>query len=1242
MKLVDICNGLEDPTDKWELIDSIGEGTYGEVFTAKNKETEELTAAKIMDASADTEEEIEAEYGIFKNHCVHPNLPKFYGAYYKKTPSGQTDQIWLVMEFCHGGAVTDLIKGMLKRDERMDERLIAYIIKETLTAIKYLHDNRVIHRDIKGHNVLMTADAQIKLIDFGVSAQLRRTMMRRNTSVGTPFWMAPEVIACEQQIDYTYDNRCDIWSLGITAIELGDGDPPLSELHPMRALIKIPRCLVKDFEKRPTAQRLLNHPFIKKVPKDTNPLRLQLIEMMAVHQQLGGIQQAPEVTTKRGKLNRPAARKSRRTRFPIMDDLAQLEHLDEDVLVKHLYERYQFGQVYTYVGDIMIAVNPFTQLNIYDDRHSLRYNHADKGDNPPHIFGVADSTYQAMLHYTQDQCLVISGESGAGKTESANLLVTQLTKLGKALNRSLEEKVLQVNPLMEAFGNARTVINDNSSRFGKYLELKFTPMGHVIGAEISQYLLEKSRVIFQAKGERNFHIFYYVLAGLSSDDDNANVYHFKNKTVYRYLKGGGNLTYKDVANMSINKVKFKVINKCLETIGFTSEEIHQMYCLLSGILHIGEVTFESLEMKHMSDTSKIADSKRTKRVAELLLVEEQELKEALTTNSVVTRGETIVRSNTVQQAEDVRDAMSKAIYGRLFNWIVNRINVLLKPSQDSSDGARQIGILDIFGFENFRVNSFEQLCINIANEQIQYYFNQHIFAWEQQEYISEGIDADMITYEDNRPLLDMFLQKPMGMLSLLDEESRFPEATEQTLVDKFYKNLSKKYYWKPLQHGLSFGIYHYAGKVEYIASRFLEKNRDTLAPDIVLLLRSSEMPLVRTLFERQLTRTGNLADARGLDEMKLQPVGRVVKQKPMQQYQKGRSSFLLNGNEDIPGLTQNRNKMTVASYFRYSLMELLSKMVSGTPHFVRCIKPNDQKTPGQFDRDKVMIQLRYTGVLETTRIRRQGYSHRITFSDFVHRYKVLSFNMNEDVEETAEMCERIIKTCGMTNWLMGRTKVFLKYYHVDKLDKELEKYHKMAIRAQAVMRGWIAKIKYKRLIARRWKSAILLQKCVKGWMARIRYRRITARRWMAAYKIQQAFRRQLAMKRYAEELSRNNKAAITIQRIYRGYIARYKYKRLMSTITIQSYWRGHRVRKAKELNHRMQMRKIIIAQAAVRGFLCRQQYKVIKARHDSKKWDSSILLQRWFRMWKKRSLYQQIQLYRSQQETRLIFFLQQV
>lgn len=355
-------------------------------------------------------------------------------------------------------------------------------------------------------------------MDFGVSSHLAATMARRNTSVGTPYWMSPEVIACEQQLDQSYDSRCDVWSLGITAIELAEGDPPLNDLHPMRALFQIPRnppptlqhaelhthmladfiaeCLIKDLEQRPFSKELINHPLLQNVTAYETQIRQELKIEIQQQRVEGRNHRQAEATTRQGKLK--SDRKARPQKM-YMDDLASLDNLTEDSIVDQLKKRYDSSQIYTYIGDILVAVNPFEDLKVYGAQFQKRHVNQARSDNPPHIFAVADAAHQALVHEKQNQAIVISGESGSGKTESANFLLKQLVYLGKASNRNLEERILQVNPIMEAFGNARTGINSNSSRFGKYLELTMTRSGKVTGARISVYLLEQSRVVKQAR-----------------------------------------------------------------------------------------------------------------------------------------------------------------------------------------------------------------------------------------------------------------------------------------------------------------------------------------------------------------------------------------------------------------------------------------------------------------------------------------------------------------------------------------------------------------------------------------------------------------------------------------------------------------------------------------------------------------------------------------------------------------------
>ncbi|XP_032099967.1 myosin-IIIa [Sapajus apella] len=991
-----IFDNFPDPSDTWEITETIGKGTYGKVFKVLNKKNGQKAAVKILDPIHDIDEEIEAEYNILKSLSDHPNVVRFYGIYFKKDKVNG-DKLWLVLELCNGGSVTDLVKGFLKRGERMSEPLIAYILHEALMGLQHLHNNKTIHRDVKGNNILLTTEGGVKLVDFGVSAQLTSTRHRRNTSVGTPFWMAPEVIACEQQLDTTYDARCDTWSLGITAIELGDGDPPLADLHPMRALFKIPRnpppklrqpelwsaefndfiskCLTKDYEKRPTVSDLLQHKFITQIEGKDSMLQKQLMEFIGIHQCMGG--------TEKARCARGLEPQAARCQF------------------------------------------------------------------------TCDVWWQQLL-----QC-------------SGDLRPPE----GRANNRTLQEKILQVNNLVEAFGNASTIINDNSSRFGKYLEMKFTSSGAVVGAQISEYLLEKSRVIHQDIGEKNFHIFYYIYAGLAEKKKLAHYKLPENKPP-RYLQNDHLRTVHDIMNNSFYKSQYELIEQCFKVIGFTMEQLGSIYSILTAILNVGNIEFSSVATEHQIDKSHISNHTALENSASLLCIQADELQEALTSHCVVTRGETIIRPNTVEKATDVRDAMAKTLYGRLFSWIVNCINSLLKHDSLPSENGDElsIGILDIFGFENFKKNSFEQLCINIANEQIQYYYNQHVFAWEQNEYLNEDVDARVIEYEDNRPLLDMFLQKPMGLLSLLDEESRFPKATDQTLVEKFEGNLKSQYFWRPKRMELSFGIHHYAGKVLYNASGFLAKNRDTLPTDIVLLLRSSDNSVIRQLVNHPLTKTGNLPHS---------------KTKNVINYQMKTSEKLINLAKGDTGEatrhareTTNMKTQTVASYFRYSLMDLLSKMVVGQPHFVRCIKPNNERQARKYDKEKVLLQLRYTGILETARIRRLGFSHRILFANFIKRYYVLCYKSSEEPPVSPDTCATILENAGLDNWALGKTKVFLKYYHVEELNLMRKEAIDKLILIQACVRAFLCSRRYQKIQEKRKESAIIIQSAARGHLVR--------------------------------------------------------------------------------------------------------------------------------------------------------------
>ncbi|XP_038208030.1 myosin-IIIb-like isoform X2 [Zerene cesonia] len=1157
-----------DPTDRYTLQDLIGEGTYGEVYCARDKKSGKRVAVKILENIAENIEEIEEEFLVFRDLSSHANIPEFYGLFLKRGITPEDDQIWFVMELCTGGSVTDLCAGMRARGTSLTEPQLAYVLRGTVRALTHLHSHRCMHRDVKGHNILLTENAEVKLVDFGVSSHLAATIARRNTSVGTPYWMAPEVIACEQQLDQSYDCRCDVWSVGITAIELAEGEPPLSGLHPMRALFQIPRnpppnlshpeqfsaqladfiseCLVKDMNQRPFARELLEHPLLLAVSSFEEKIRKELQAEIKRQRAEGRNCRAPEATTKRGKLK--SHRKAKPEKM-YTDDLATLEVLTEEAIVEQLQKRYSQNQIYTYIGDILVAVNPFTDIGIYTLKSQETYQGRCRSDNPPHIFAVADAAHQALMHQKQHQAIVISGESGAGKTESANLLLKQIVYLSKTQSGNLQDKILQVNPIMEAFGNARTGINANSSRFGKYLDLSMMRVGRISGARISVYLLEQSRVVHQAFGESNFHVFYYLYDGLESEGRWRKFYlddQFKSR--HRYLQPLS-VTYREH-----NVYRWRQLNQAFKVVGFHEDEVQVLYKMLAAILHLGDIEFaETAGEDNTDNRATIIDTAPLHRASCLLGVETVDLRECLTSSSVVTKGETIARYCSPFESAVARDATARGLYARAFDRIVERINALLCHNRPQSNDQLSIGILDIFGFENFTRNSFEQLCINIANEQIQYYFNQHIFTWEQQEYMAEGVPVDLVEFSDNRPVLDMLLSRPMGLLALLDEESRFPRSTDRSLIEKFHRNIKSKFYVRPKSDAICFAIHHFAGRVVYQADGFLEKNRNFLPPEVVQLMRQSQYDVIRFLFQCPITKTGNLysplqgdLDTRTLDS----PLSGDF-----------RDRFNSRGLA-----SQSRAQQTVATYFRYSLMELLQKMVSGTPQFVRCLKPNDSRSPKHFDSTKILKQLRYTGVLETIRIRQNGFSHRLTFDDFLKRYGFLAFSYNEEVKPNRDTCRLLLIRLRMDGWALGKSKVFLKYYHVETLARIYEQEIRKVVLVQARVRGWLGRQRYRRLRAQLAVSALTLQRHVRGWLTRKRLQRERHQLLAREFTREQDDRKQqgLLNKNKAmmkakvlrqmtsdenNDRSSNNKenlsdkAAVIIQSHYRGYNTRRKLKK---------------------------------------------------------------------------------------------------
>ncbi|XP_078314826.1 unconventional myosin-IXb-like isoform X4 [Crassostrea virginica] len=531
-------------------------------------------------------------------------------------------------------------------------------------------------------------------------------------------------------------------------------------------------------------------------------------------------------------------------------DLCNLPDLNEMTLLDNIRNRFQHSHIYTYVGSILIAVNPFKFFPIYNPKYVKMYQNKRLGELPPHIFAIADAAFYTMLRKKKNQCIVISGESGSGKTESTNLLLHHLTALSQkgSHGSGVEQTILGAGPVLEAFGNAKTVHNDNSSRFGKFIQVNYKENGMVHGAIVEKYLLEKSRIVSQAKNERNYHVFYYLLAG--ADGQEREALHLCKPEEYYYLRQSGCYTLEgeDEAH------EFARLKQSMEMVGFSSVTQKRIFSVMSAVLLLGNVEFKKKGDQHHDDSVTIKNQEAIQIISSILKVKEKTLVEALTQKRATAGDETVVMNYRMHDAIATRDAMAKCLYGALFDWIVLKVNQALLAKRHNSDHqdvfsvGNSIGVLDIFGFEDFSKNSFEQFCINYANEHLQYYFNQHIFKFEQEEYKKEGIQWKNIEFIDNTGCLELFSKRPDGLFCLLDEECNFPGATNETLLSKFnHHHKGKTYYQVPNVREEAFAVLHYAGKVKYQIKDFREKNVDQVRPDIVSVLKSSNLSFLREL-----------------------------------------------------------------------------------------------------------------------------------------------------------------------------------------------------------------------------------------------------------------------------------------------------------------------------------------------------------------------------------------------------------
>ncbi|XP_016316521.1 unconventional myosin-IXb-like isoform X3 [Sinocyclocheilus anshuiensis] len=899
------------------------------------------------------------------------------------------------------------------------------------------------------------------------------------------------------------------------------------------------------------------------------------------------------------------------------DDLCNLPELTEDSILGTLRHRFHKQKIYTFASNILIAVNPFKFLPIYNPRYVKMYENHTLGKLEPHVFAIADAAFHTMLNKRVNQCIVISGESGSGKTQSTNFLIHCLTALSqKGYTSGVERTILGAGPVLEAFGNAKTAHNNNSSRFGKFIQVNYLESGVVRGAVVEKYLLEKCRLVSRGKTERNYHVFYYLLIGASEEEKVE--FKLLHPEQYHYLKEEIPIA-EDQAEM---KHEFRRLHQAMEMVGFLPSTKKQIFSVLSAILYLGNVTYQP---KDVGEGLKVGPDRVLYAISDLLKVKVELLVEALTTRKAMTANDTLILPYSINEAITARDSMAKSLYSALFDWIVLRINHALLNKRDLEESVPRlsIGVLDIFGFEDFKTNSFEQFCINYANEQLQYYCNQRIFTLEQEEYRAEGITWHNIDYPDNIGCISLFSKKPTGLFYLLDEESNFPRATDSTLLEKFkQQHQDNPFFVQTPVREPAFVIQHFAGKVKYQIKDFREKNTDHMRPDIVALLRSSECSYLRQLIGanpvavfrwgilRATIRTLAVFNEAGRSWAEKHPdqvrrysrhsLGEMRRPSTMVERLKSQGSLIdfsfdrseegpLEAFEDIFTTFENKKELhakvlqslkqfggevpqklhlstisvrksrlfsqknrpnrhkqlipknlidshslkfimdltqhnratrsllhlhtkkkppSISAQFQASLSKLLETLRKAEPFFVRCIRSNGDKREMHFDDALVLQQLRYTGMLQTVRIRRSGYGAKFTFKEFTDQFRVL---LPKEISTPQQDITNLLTKMGLprSSFQIGRTKVFLKESERQILQEAL---HKEVMRRIIILQRWFRACLMRKQYLRERKGIITIQR---SW----RYLRETYR-CSAAIVIQTAWR---SSKERAEYLKQREK-----------------------------------------------------------------------------------------------------------------------
>ncbi|CAH2037137.1 unnamed protein product [Thlaspi arvense] len=814
-----------------------------------------------------------------------------------------------------------------------------------------------------------------------------------------------------------------------------------------------------------------------------------------------------------------------------VDDMTKLSYLHEPGVLQNLETRYELNEIYTYTGNILIAVNPFQRLPIYETDMMEQYKRVALGELSPHVFAIGDAAYRAMINEGKSNSILVSGESGAGKTETTKMLMRYLAFLGGRSGvegRTVEQQVLESNPVLEAFGNAKTLRNNNSSRFGKFVEIQFDKNGRISGAAIRTYLLERSRVCQISDPERNYHCFYLLCAAPPEDREK---YQLGNPQSFHYLNQSSCYKLDGVDDAS----EYLETRRAMDIVGINNEEQEAIFRVVAAILHLGNIDFGKGEE---IDSSVIKDENsrfHLNLAAELLMCNAQSLEDALIRRVMVTPEEIITRTLDPDNAIASRDTLAKTIYSHLFDWIVNKINTSIGQDPTSKS---IIGVLDIYGFESFKCNSFEQFCINFTNEKLQQHFNEHVFKMEQEEYSKEEIDWSYIEFIDNQDVLDLIEKKPGGIISLLDEACMFPKSTHETFSQKLFQTFKNhKRFSKPKLSRTDFTISHYAGEVTYQSNHFIDKNKDYIVAEHQALFAASNCSFVAGLFHAL--------------------------------------------HEDS---SRSSKFSSIGTRFKQQLHSLMETLNGTEPHYIRCIKPNNILKPGIFENSNVIHQLRCGGVLEAIRISCAGYPTRLAFYDFLERFGLLAPEVLDGNYDDEVACEMILDKKGLKDYQVGKTKIFLRAGQMAELDARRAEVLGNAARViQRQFRTCIARKKFRSIR----NAAIVLQSFIRGEIAQSVHKKLKIE--AAALRFQKNFRRYIVRKYFVTIRS----SAIVLQTGLRAMIARNEFRlrrQTKSAILIQAHWRGHQ---AYSYYTRLQ-KAAIVTQCAWRCRLARRELRMLK------------------------------------------------